>query len=88
VEYVTFDNAASVVAVLRQRPDIPEEQIPWTWGYADRVPWLLNLDDDHDSHGQAPPGWGWDENPPSTTPLPPGLRKLAERARLRKQRTA
>jgi DNA invertase Pin-like site-specific DNA recombinase len=82
VECVTFDNAASVVAVLKQRHDVPEEQIPWVWGYSDRVPWLLNLDYEHDTHGPTPPDWS-DEPPPE--PLPPGLRKLAERGRQRRQ---
>lgn len=49
VEAVNFHPDIGVYAVLKQRPDVPADQLPFTYDYGGR--WTLALDDDSDPHG-------------------------------------
>lgn len=49
VERIDFHPEISVVAVLKPRPDVPRNQIPFTWGHGGL--WTLELDFDNSPHG-------------------------------------
>jgi DNA invertase Pin-like site-specific DNA recombinase len=78
VEVVRFDPELGVDAVLKARPDIPADQIPFIYGAAEAVPWRLSLDYDTAPHG-AEPWEGQDDEPsiPVEVALPSLARKIA-----------
>jgi DNA invertase Pin-like site-specific DNA recombinase len=50
VAWVGFHSEIGVYAALKQRPDVPADQVPYSYGYGGR--WTLALDDDSEPHGQ------------------------------------
>ncbi|MBN9244285.1 MAG: recombinase family protein [Mesorhizobium sp.] len=50
VEKVGFHPEIGVYARLKPRPDIPADQVPYSYGYGGR--WTMALDHDSDPHGQ------------------------------------
>lgn len=50
VERVGFHPEIGVYAKLKPRPDVPADQVPYSYGYGGR--WTLALDDDSEPHGQ------------------------------------
>ncbi len=80
VEKILFDPEIGVTAILRARPDIPADQIPFVYGTGKTAPWLLSLDEDSQPHGPEP--WqGQDDEPsvPIRQALPFLARKIAKR---------
>lgn len=54
VKAVHFHPEVGVLAALRARPDVPEEQVPFVFGTVSKAPWLLSLDEDDEPHGPEP----------------------------------
>ena len=80
VQVVRFDPELGVDAVLKARPDIPADQIPFVYGADRAVPWRLSLDYDNEPHGLEP--WvGQDDESevPPEVALPSLARKIAAR---------
>lgn len=80
VDRILFDPDIGVTAILKARPDIPPNQIPFMYGATKTAPWLLSLDEDSQPHGPEP--WqGQDDEPsvPVRQALPSLARKIAER---------
>jgi hypothetical protein len=50
VEVVGFHPEIGIYAKLKPRPDVPADQVPYSYGYGGR--WTMALDDDSDPHGE------------------------------------
>ena len=79
VEAVYFDPDLGANAVLKARPDIPADQIPFVYGATRALPWRLSLENDSWPHGPEP--WQGEDEPtvPADVQLPSLARKLAAR---------
>lgn len=78
VELVRFDPELGVDAVLKDRPDIAADQVPFMYGANKAVPWRLSLDFDNSPHGIEPWAGQNDEPEVSLEVQMPGLaRKIA-----------
>jgi hypothetical protein len=81
VEMVDFHPEIGVYAKLKPRPDVPADQVPFTYGYGGR--WTLALDDENEPHGQD---YSYEDEPDDDGGLAAARtlaflqRKLAERA--------
>ncbi|WP_181180647.1 recombinase family protein [Mesorhizobium sp. B2-4-6] len=81
VDHIRFDHELSVVAVLKPRPDVPTNQIPFTWG--DGGLWTLSLDYDSQPHGPdfSEDMGDYDDDQTRARTLAFLNRRLAEKAR-------
>ncbi|RWQ14825.1 recombinase family protein [Mesorhizobium sp.] len=76
VEMVRFDPELSVIALLKARPDIAPEDIPFVYGAKGTVPWILVLDDESEPHGPEP--WAGQDDE-SRVPIAVALPSLAQK---------